>query len=350
MAYEIGTDTVVTNGRALDNIAGTSFVNSYDDFSPSVTMMSAGDNVDFRNPVSYYFMTGNDSMSFTNLSDGATCVLLLDTGATPHFPSFTAAAGTLFWGTSDGATPVWGDYRYWQIIFTANGSTIRAAAGGFTFTGTSAPPQPTEFLQPSFSLPSQFSGRFYQSVRATAAALDQSTCNLSIRFTHEPDDNRIAVQCRGSKHTDPAGGNFNETVYINYSGFDNITAINVRYNILNQGTNQGSDTTWAYHAANNPTTPFAANTDHSIISSSMLLKWLATGRTGSEGQAQPEINSYSYANFTATNGLVVSIRNDGVWYTSTCGDLGSGDAGTANSDWDTSHIYQAAGGGTYDLD
>jgi hypothetical protein len=349
MAYEIGTDTVVTNGRALDNISGTSFVNSYDDFSPSVTMMSAGDNVDFRNPVSYYFMTANDSMSFTNLSDGATCVLLLDTGATPHFPSFTAAAGTLFWGTSDGATPVWEDYRYWQIIFTANGSTIRAAAGGFTFTGTSAPPQPTEFLQPSFSLPSQFSGRFYQSVRATGQQLDQSTCNLSIRFTHEPDDNRIAVQCRGSKHTDPAGGNFNETVYINYSGFDNITAINVRYNIENQGTNQGSDTTWAYHAANNPTTPFAANTDHSIISSSMLLKWLATGRTGDEGKALAEINSYSYANFTATNGLVVSIRNDGVWYTSTCDDLGSGSAGTANSDWDTSHIYQAASGGRYDL-
>lgn len=350
MAYQIGTDTVVTDGRALDNIAGTYFNNSYDDFSPNVTMMSADDSVDFRNPVSYYFMTANDSMSFTNLTDGATCVLLLDTGPAPHFPSFSAAGGTLFWGTSDGETPVWADYRYWQLIFTASGSTIRAAAGGFTFTGSSAPPQPTEFLQPSFSMPSQFSGRFYQNVRATASPQDQSTCNLSIRFTHEPDDDRIAVVCRGSKDSDPAGGNFNETVYINYSGFDDITAINVRYNIQNQGTNQGSDTTWAYHAANNPTTPFAANTDHSIISSSMLLKWLATGRTGDEGTATPEINSYSYANFAATNGLVVSVRNAGVWYTSTCDDLGYAAGGTANSDWDTSHIYQAAGGGTFALD
>tara|TARA_Y100000389_G_scaffold41400_1_gene36088 strand:+ start:215 stop:1267 length:1053 start_codon:yes stop_codon:yes gene_type:complete len=349
MAYEIGTDTVITDGRALDNIAGTDFVNRYDDLSPSVKMMSSGDNIDFENPVSYYFMTGNAAMAFDNLSDGATCVLLLDTRPAPHFPSFTSGGGTLFWSTSDGATPTWGDYRYWQLIFTVSGSTIRATAGGFTFTGTSAPPQPTEDLQPSFSLPSQFSGRFIQSVQADNIPLDQSTCNLSIGFVHEPDDNRIAVVCRGSKDSDPAGGNFNETVYINYSGFNNITAINVRYNIINQGTNQGSSTTWAYHAANNPNTPFAANTNHSIIANSMLLKWLATGLTGNPGTATQEVDSYSYVNFQATNGLVVTIQNDGVTYTSTCNDLGNDPAGTGINNWETSHIYQAAGGGAFVL-
>ena len=351
MAYEIGTDTVITDGRALDNIAGTDFVNTYDDLSPNVKMMENGENVDFQNPVSYYFMTDNDSMTFVNSTPGATCVLLLDTGPTPHLPSFTGAGATLFWGTSDGAAPVWGDYRYWQLIFTATANSIRATAGGFTFTGSSADPQPTAYLQPSFSMPSQFSGRYFQSVSADNSPLDQSTCNLSIRFTHEPDNNRIAVQCRGSKDSDPAGGNFDETVYINYTGFSDITAINVRYNVINQGTNQGSSTTWAHHAANNPTLSgsYAAGTDHSIIANSVLLQWLAKGRTRNEGTGTQEIESYSYANFEATNGLVVKVLNAGDWYTSTCDDLGGGSPGTGNSDWDTSHIYQAARGGTFVL-
>ena len=83
---------------------------------------------DMNKPMHHFDMTGAASFTGVGIAAGKTAMMVLDTTATPHTPS---------WGSDikwPGDTePTWADSRYWIVSFTClDGSIILASASGYT--------------------------------------------------------------------------------------------------------------------------------------------------------------------------------------------------------------------------
>lgn len=124
MAVQVSGTTVIDNSRVLQNIAGAN--GKYDAFHPNVNSITTV--IDMNEPMMTLSMSGNVTFSESNKSAGKTAVLLLDTSASGHTPSFS---GNVRW--AEDSEPNWSDYRYWNIALVCWDSTIiRAAAVGFS--------------------------------------------------------------------------------------------------------------------------------------------------------------------------------------------------------------------------
>ena len=83
---------------------------------------------DMNKPMHHFDMTGAASFTGVGIAAGKTAMMVLDTTATPHTPS---------WGSDikwPGDTePTWADSRYWIVSFTClDGAIILASASGYT--------------------------------------------------------------------------------------------------------------------------------------------------------------------------------------------------------------------------
>jgi hypothetical protein len=122
MLYTSATDTWDFNKA----ITGT-----YTNLQPVVNTNAAvtgATTFDVSKPMHHFDMTGAASFTGVNIAAGRTCMMVLDTTATPHTPT---------WGSDikwPGATePTWADSRYWIVSFTClDGSIILASASGYT--------------------------------------------------------------------------------------------------------------------------------------------------------------------------------------------------------------------------
>jgi hypothetical protein len=76
----------------------------------------------------HFDMTGAASFTGVNIAAGRTCMMVLDTTATPHTPSW---GSDIKWPAA--TEPTWADSRYWIVSFTClDGSIILASASGYT--------------------------------------------------------------------------------------------------------------------------------------------------------------------------------------------------------------------------
>ena len=104
---------------------------SYTNLHPEVTSTSAAatsQTFDMNDPMTHMTMTAATTFTATNLAAGKTSMMVLDTTATPHTPSWNA---DIKW--PDATEPTWADYRYWIVSFTClNGTTTLASASGYT--------------------------------------------------------------------------------------------------------------------------------------------------------------------------------------------------------------------------
>jgi hypothetical protein len=122
MLYTSATDTWDFNKA----ITGT-----YTNLQPVVNTNAAvtgATTFDVSKPMHHFDMTGAASFTGVNIAAGRTCMMVLDTTATPHAPT---------WGSDikwPGATePTWADSRYWIVSFTClDGAIILASASGYT--------------------------------------------------------------------------------------------------------------------------------------------------------------------------------------------------------------------------
>jgi hypothetical protein len=122
MLYTSATDTWDFNKA----ITGT-----YTNLQPVVNTNAAvtgATTFDVSKPMHHFDMTGAASFTGVNIAAGRTCMMVLDTTATPHTPT---------WGSDikwPGATePTWADSRYWIVSMTClDGAIILASASGYT--------------------------------------------------------------------------------------------------------------------------------------------------------------------------------------------------------------------------
>ena len=122
MLYTSATDTWDFNKA----ITGT-----YTNLQPVVNTNAAvtgATTFDMNKPMHHFDMTGAASFTGVGIAAGKTAMMVLDTTATPHTPS---------WGSDikwpDATEPTWADSRYWIISFTClDGSIILASASGYT--------------------------------------------------------------------------------------------------------------------------------------------------------------------------------------------------------------------------
>ena len=83
---------------------------------------------DVNKPMHHFTMTGAATFTGVGIAAGKTAIMVLDTSATPHTPSWNA---DIKW--PEATEPTWADYRYWIVSFTClNGTTILASASGYT--------------------------------------------------------------------------------------------------------------------------------------------------------------------------------------------------------------------------
>ena len=83
---------------------------------------------DVNKPMHHFTMTGAATFSGVGIAAGKTSMMVLDTSATPHTPSWNS---DIKWPNA--TEPTWADYRYWIVSFTClNGTTILASASGYT--------------------------------------------------------------------------------------------------------------------------------------------------------------------------------------------------------------------------
>jgi hypothetical protein len=126
-----GTDTTVitvqTNGQL---VADNGISGSYTNLHPEVTTanVSSSQTIDMTKPMHHFDMTAATAFSGVSIAAGRTSMMVLDTTATPHTPT---------WGSDikwPGATePTWADSRYWIVSMTClDGSIILASASGYT--------------------------------------------------------------------------------------------------------------------------------------------------------------------------------------------------------------------------
>jgi hypothetical protein len=94
----------------------------------SNTAATGATTFDVNKPMHHFTMTGAATFTGVGIAAGKTAMMVLDTSATPHTPSWNA---DIKW--PDATEPTWADYRYWIVSFTClNGTTILASASGYT--------------------------------------------------------------------------------------------------------------------------------------------------------------------------------------------------------------------------
>lgn len=103
---------------------------SYTNLHPELTTTSAAttQTINMNEPMHHTTMTAATAFSGINIAAGKTSMMVLDTSATPHTPTWSA---DIKW--PDATEPTWADYRYWIVSMTClNGTTILASASGYT--------------------------------------------------------------------------------------------------------------------------------------------------------------------------------------------------------------------------
>lgn len=104
---------------------------SYTNLHPVVnsnTAATGATTFDVNKPMHHFTMTGAATFTGVGIAAGKTAMMVLDTSATPHTPTWNA---NIKW--PDATEPTWADYRYWVINMTClNGVTILASAQGYT--------------------------------------------------------------------------------------------------------------------------------------------------------------------------------------------------------------------------
>jgi hypothetical protein len=103
---------------------------TYTNLHPELTTTSAAttQTIDMDQPMHHTTMTAATAFSGVNLAAGKTAMMVLDTSATPHTPTWNA---DIKW--PDATEPTWADYRYWIVSMTClDGVTILASASGYT--------------------------------------------------------------------------------------------------------------------------------------------------------------------------------------------------------------------------
>ena len=84
--------------------------------------------IDMTKPMHHFNMTGGTAFSGVSVAAGRTSMMILDTTATPHTPTW---GSDIKWPAA--TEPTWTDSRYWVVSFTCKDSTtILASAQGYT--------------------------------------------------------------------------------------------------------------------------------------------------------------------------------------------------------------------------
>lgn len=123
MAIKISGTDVINNSRAIENI--TNATGTYDAFHPTATAITTV--INFSTPLMTLTMSGNVTFTESNKNTGKTAILLLDTSASAHTPTFSA---NIKWPAD--TEPTWSGSRYWMIGFTCwDSSIVRATATGY---------------------------------------------------------------------------------------------------------------------------------------------------------------------------------------------------------------------------
>jgi hypothetical protein len=121
MLYTSATDTWDFNKA----ITGT-----YTNLQPVVdaSNVTGSTTIDMRKPMHHMDMTGATSFTGVSIAAGRTAMMVLDTTATPHTPSW---GSDIKWPGDE--EPTWADSRYWIVSMTClDGSIILASASGYT--------------------------------------------------------------------------------------------------------------------------------------------------------------------------------------------------------------------------
>lgn len=130
----------ITVDGASANITYTSATDTWD-FNKAITgtyknlhpVVNAGNvsstsTINMDTAMHHFTMTAATAFSGINIAAGKTSMMVLDTSATPHTPTWSA---DIKW--PDATEPTWADYRYWIVSMTClNGVTILASASGYT--------------------------------------------------------------------------------------------------------------------------------------------------------------------------------------------------------------------------
>ena len=121
ITYTSATDTWDFNKA----ITGT-----YTNLNPVVVTASVvtSQTIDMTKPMHHFNMTGGTAFSGVSLAAGRTAMMVLDTTATPHVPTWST---DIKW--PDATEPTWADSRYWIVSMTClNGTSVLASASGYT--------------------------------------------------------------------------------------------------------------------------------------------------------------------------------------------------------------------------
>lgn len=147
MAIRISSTEVISNARALVNIAGGS--GRYSNFH--AVPVDITDNINFTTPIMSCTLTQNTTFTSSGAEAGRSCILLLDTSSSAHTPTWPSEVN---WSTN--TEPTWSNYQHWHVAFYADSvSEIRAEAIGFTSTGGAAPTE-TISLEGTTGTPESF--------------------------------------------------------------------------------------------------------------------------------------------------------------------------------------------------
>ena len=217
MAIQTQGVTAINDSRELVNIAYTQNC-TYKDWQPTVQTITT--DLDWHKPLMKLDMTGNVTFTFSNLKQGSSVVLILDTTTTPHTPTFPAEV-------KFPTAVTWTDHRYWIISMTCwhavgGSEEIRATAVGYDALGT-----PSSTMDSTFTIPTNWV--VYNIFNSTIGFPE---CYCYITFAHEPGNNRIKVDFADGDSSQPT--NFRGPVYINYTGLTNITSVQAQYNVQSQ--------------------------------------------------------------------------------------------------------------------
>lgn len=212
MSIQIGSTVVINDSLELENIDGAD--GKYDFFSPNIRQTTGL--IDFDTPMMECYMTSNLTFTEGNKRRGNSALLLLDTTANQYTPTFS---NNIKW--SGGTVPNWSNFQHWQIAFVCqNNVTVRATALGYT---TLVQPG----LQTSFARPP-----FWRTKKSITASSGFPETYCDIRFIHYPNDNKI-VATFGDGDSQTAATT--TAVNINYTDLTNITSIQVKYDVTDQG-------------------------------------------------------------------------------------------------------------------
>jgi len=273
MAVKVNNIEVISDARALNNVFNTDNC-SYRDWHPSPATITTV--INFATPMMILDMTGNVTFTTSNKATGATAVLILDTTASNHVPTFPSEV-------KFPSTPTWANNRYWTISFVCwDNSTVRATAIGFD------DPATAPLVDPSFDL----TGWDTQVSDSNSNFGPIASC--SIFFSNEPSNNRIKVT---AQHTTGSFGTVVDvTTYVNYSATLTNTTFTVRYNAGSQSCFAGGGGSQSCNSGNLSFGPlpsddgYADGTYYSVNST--------PGSTGFRWQAKRSTNDGQGTAFT----------------------------------------------------